>query len=285
MKKIYELKLDKIEFKEEPSVEKNDKGEEIKILKKVEHKIPKKYFVAAPTRIIKEDGQMFYVSEFWKCVKMGVLPANQLARRYVDDGGTLTKEEQKIYNEAQNTLFQKQAEKMALDRKIDKTDEEKKQSETVFNEIIDVFTKLQNYESRATDTLYQNTAEFMAQDKLMLWRTLFLSYEEIDGKDKPLFGDGDLEKRLKRYDEIEAGNDYFMTSVINKLLLVVSLFTLGKAETQEDFDLLLKVQENSSLIEAAQTLGIKEEVKEETKEKEPEIAPKLEEVKIEEKKV
>jgi len=263
MKKIYELKLDKIEFKEEPVIEKNDKGEEIKVLKKVERKIPKKYFIAMPTRTIKEDGQMFYVSEFWKCVRNGVLPANQLARRYVDDGGTLTKEEQKVYNEAQNTLFQKQAEKIALDRKTDKTDEEKKQSEKVFNEIVDIFTKLHNYETKATDTLYQNTAEFMAQDKLMLWRTLFLSYEEVDGKDKPLFGDGDLEKRLKRYDEIEAEGDTFLCEVIKKLLLVVSLFTLGKAETQEDFDLLLKVNQNSELIEATKILGIKSDKTEE----------------------
>ena len=45
------------------------------------------------------------------------------------------------------------------------------------------------------------------------------------------------------------------SKLIQKLLLVCSLFYLGKAETQEDFDILLRVQENQGLINAVDTIN------------------------------
>ena len=287
MKKIYSFELSKTEIKEEPVIEKNDNGEEIKVLRKIEHKIPQKYFIKKPGRVLTEAADLYYNSQFWAFVKAGILPSSQLQKRYLDDEGVLSKDQRKEYNELYDKLFQKQAAHRALNSKTEKLDDDKKESEKIMNEIVEIMSTLQSFESKTSAELYQNTAENLARNKTALFWTLMLSEKELENdKSEPVFGKGEFEDRLKKYDEFEAAEDPFTFELIQRLLLVTSLWFFGKAETQEDFDLLLKVSENSDLLEATKTLGIKEEVKEEIKEKTfkdekaPEIAPKLEEVKV-----
>jgi hypothetical protein len=199
-----------------------------------------------------------------------------MQKRFLEDGGVLSTDQRTEYNDLYDKLFQRQAAHRALNSKVDKTEEETQESKRIMDEIIEIMSTLQSFESRTSNDLYQNTAENLSRNRTALWFTLMLSYQEKDGKDVPFFGSGTFEQRLAKYDEMENREDAFEYQLIQKFLLVCSLFYFGKAETQEDFDLLLKVNQNTELIEAAQTLGIKEE----TKEKEPEIAPKLEEVKV-----
>ncbi len=275
MRKLYSFKLDKETEIDEIKTSTID-GKEVKIVEKVKNKIPFNYFIAKPGRALTEESDIFYNSTFWKLVRSGILPQNQLRKRLSDDGGVLSEEQSKQYNDLYDKLFQKQAEHRSLNLKSDKTDEDAKQSEKVMDEIVDIMSTLQSFEVKTGAELYQNTAESLARNKLCLFWTLMLSYQDKDGKEIPVFGDGDYEKKLKRYDEIELKEDPFEYELIRKCLLICSLWVFQKAETQEDFDLLLRVSENSELIEATKTLGIKEE----SQEKGAEITPKLEETKV-----
>ena len=78
---------------------------------------------------------------------------------------------------------------------------------------------------------------------------------EKDGKEIPVFAGNTFEEKLSVYDKFEDEEDPFTFKLIQKLLLVCSLFYLGKAETQEDFDILLRVQENQGLINAVDTIN------------------------------
>ena len=66
------------------------------------------------------------------------------------------------------------------------------------------------------DSLYEETAENRARNKVILWWMLHLAHAEQEGKDVEFFGSGDLEGKLKIYDEIDEGEDIFEMRGINK---------------------------------------------------------------------
>ena len=125
----------------------------------------------------------------------------------------------------------------------------------MLNETVDILNKLQGFENQMGSALYQNTAENIARNRTATWWMLHLSHEDKGGDFKPIFGTGDLESRLKIYDKIEEDEDPFKLEMVKKLLLAASLWYFNKAQTQEEFDLMLKMYDNQDLIEANDALS------------------------------
>jgi hypothetical protein len=85
----------------------------------------------------------------------------------------------------------------------------------------------------------------MARNKAALWLTLNLSFEDKNGKLVPVFGEGDFDKKLVVYDQIEEREDDYEYGLIEKLLMVVNLWYAGRASTKEEFDGILAMNEQS----------------------------------------
>ena len=60
MKKIYSFKLEKTVEVEETQIQKNDKGEDIKVLVKVKKQEPYNYFIMKPGRALTEEAELYY---------------------------------------------------------------------------------------------------------------------------------------------------------------------------------------------------------------------------------
>lgn len=97
------------------------------------------------------------------------------------------------------------------------------------------------------DSLYEETAESRARNKVILWWMLHLSYAEQDAKEVEFFGSGNLEDKLKYYDEIDEGEDIFDIIVARKFAYYVSFWFVGRPNSQREFqemvDLALKLDE------------------------------------------
>jgi len=97
------------------------------------------------------------------------------------------------------------------------------------------------------DSLYEETAESRARNKVILWWMLHLAHAEQDGKDVEFFGSGDFDAKLKRYDDIDEGEDLFEIITARKFAYYVSFWFVGrpnsKREFQEMVDLALKLDE------------------------------------------
>ncbi len=235
MKEIYRFILSKEVEKEETQIQKNDKNEDIKVLVKVKTQVPYNYFLAKPSFSLKQESNLYYESVVAECIKRGILSTIQLRKRFVDDGGILGTEEKKTYENLWSNLWERKSElnKLNQDSEINK-DAIKECNDT----ILSILGNLQTIEERSGNSLlYEHTAEKIASDRTSLWWMIQLSYQDLGGgKIKPVFGEGKYEDKVKSYEEMEKNEDPFDIKIIQKLLLVTSLWYYSGLQTQQEFD-------------------------------------------------
>lgn len=246
MKKIYEFSVSKDNFVEKPVIRKDESGVEIKVLEKINEPIISKYFLAKPSFSIKQESNLYYESVIGECYRRGILSSIQLRKRFINDDGILSDEEKKSNESLWTKLWEIKAEILKLNEDQEVNKEKLKEAN---DQIVDILTSLQTIEEKSGgNLLYEHTAEKLANDRTVIWLFLNLSYKETgNGKYEPLFGKGAFEDKLKKYEEIEL-NDGDDLDLYQKLILIASLWYFNKAETQDDFDNLIKVAENQNLL-------------------------------------
>lgn len=251
MKQIYSINVSQEIETEEPVLEKDSTGTEIKVIRKVKKEVPRKFFIRRPTRSLYDSAALFASISQSNFIRSGVLSGAQLSKRYNNDQGVLSdtqlQEREKLYS----SIFEKQTVYSELNKKpeSERTEEEKKKISTLLDEMVDIMSGIQGYENYS-NALFNNTAESMAQTQTIRWWLLHLAYEETaPDKYKAVFGDGSYEEKLKVYDDIEEKEDVFDYEVVKKLYLITTLFVQGKATKKEDFDVLLRLEQKDSLLD------------------------------------
>ena len=231
----HEKEIDKVET----SI--NEKGEEVKTTSKVKTTVPVKLAIKKPTRSLFDEAELFYGVRLSEGIKAGLLTRALLAKRFNNDGGVLSDEEQKEYNDLYLEFFNLQTEfqRLSIKEEAIRTEEEKKQIQNVIEKMNLSRERLQRYEM-AQANLFEQTAENRARNKTIMWWVLQLSLiQDDDKKFKELFQDGTYEDKLKRYDEIEESESGVEKIAIQKLLYLISFWYIGRAASQEEFEKLL----------------------------------------------
>lgn len=233
----HEKEIDKVET----SI--NEKGEEVKTTSKVKTTVPVKLAIKKPTRSLFDEAELFYGVRLSEGIKAGLLTRALLAKRFNNDGGVLSDEEQKEYNELYLEFFNLQSEfqKLSIKEESIRNDEEKENLKAVIVKMNNARERLQKYEM-AQANLFEQTAENRARNKTIMWWVLQLSLiQDDDKKFKELFQDGTYEDKLKRYDEIEESESDVEKVAIQKLLYLISFWYIGRAASQDEFEKLLGV--------------------------------------------
>jgi len=231
----HEKEIDKVETST------NEKGEEVKTTSKVKTTVPVKLAIKKPTRSLFDEAELFYGVRLSEGIKAGLLTRALLAKRFNNDGGVLSDEEQKEYNELYLEFFNLQSEfqKLSIKEESIRNDEEKENLKAVVVKMNDARERLQKYEM-AQANLFEQTAENRARNKTIMWWVLQLSLIQGDDKKlKELFQDGTYEDKLKRYDEIEESESDIEKIAIQKLLYLISFWYIGRAASQDEFEKLL----------------------------------------------
>ena len=98
--------------KEEVEIDpiKDDEGNEIKQVKTITKTTPLKCAILKPTRKLFEEGELYYSVELSKYIQAGLLTKTLLAKRFANDGGVLTEDDQKHYSELYSSLTAKEQE-------------------------------------------------------------------------------------------------------------------------------------------------------------------------------
>jgi len=231
----HEKEIDKVETST------NEKGEEVKTTSKVKTTVPVKLAIKKPTRSLFDEAELFYGVRLSEGIKAGLLTRALLAKRFNNDGGVLSDEEQKEYNELYLEFFNLQSEfqKLSIKEESIRNDEEKENLKAVVVKMNDARERLQKYEM-AQANLFEQTAENRARNKTIMWWVLQLSLIQGDDKKlKELFQDGTYEDKLKKYDEIEESESDIEKIAIQKLLYLISFWYIGRAASQDEFEKLL----------------------------------------------
>jgi len=251
MKRIYEFTVNKEETVKEESVEKKKDGTEVTTAKDVKKEIPHKFFLRRPTRAMTDEAELYYGVRLAEGIKAGLLTRALLEKRFENDGGTRSDDENKEYQKIITKLqgFHKEQSKILDIEERKRTPVQKKRLKELDSEIKPTRRALRDLQL-VEDSLYEETAESRARNKVILWWMLHLAHTAEGEKENEFFGVGNFDKKIERYDEIDEGEDFFDIVVARKFAYYVSFWFVGRPNTQKEFqemiDLALKLDEEEA---------------------------------------
>jgi hypothetical protein len=256
-----------VDFKEE-STEKNEKGEDVKVTKVVKKDRPVLVRIRKPGRKLFDEGELYYGVKLSEGIKAGLLTRALLAKRYQNDGGSMSEPEKERYSELYLKLFEKENDLQRLQVNLEKKSEEEKKDKItdLLMEMSDLRRELQDFET-AQSSLFDQTAETRAKNKTIMWWVLQLAQvekkndeikdyhwykkeekastdeekEELEKEIEKLefvnvFDGEALEDKMDKYDTLEDGDDEFWQESLKKLAYFVSYWYSGQADSEEDFE-------------------------------------------------
>ncbi len=226
---------------EEVEVTKNEEGNEVSTKKKVKKNIDQKFFVRKPTRSQREEGQLHYWVKHSECIKAGVLPKALLIKRLDNDNGILSEQEKKAYEEARTDLIKQtnELERLNLKNEPDRTEEEKKKYTDLIETTTQLQKNIQDFEYTKA-AIFDGSAEIIARDKTIMWWVLNLAYRELEnGENECIFGNGTLEERTNKLDEIEELEDQWLNEVVKRFIFYVTIWFVNPVDNEKQFNALI----------------------------------------------
>lgn len=234
MKKLYTFVVPREQEIEKSEETKNEAGETVITKKKVKEIVEHTFYLRRPNRTLYDNAEFFHGKQVGRAITAGLLTVAQLEKRFLNDGGILSEEEKKVLDGLRIKLRDKTSEfqKLSLKGKEERTEEENKRFDEVFNELFDINERLQSFEM-ANESFYSNTAERVARNKLVVWWLLFLAYKN-DGT--PFFAGETEDEKFISYDAISESDDDFAKLIMQKFLYFITLWITGRAQTEEQFE-------------------------------------------------
>lgn len=224
------IKVEKIEPQEDGS----------KLVKTIEQEVEQKFAIAKPNRTLLDDGEYFYNQKYNEYIKGGILPEILLRKLYGNENGIFTEQEKNDYVDLYIELGNILSKIKDLESKDTLTDEEK----SVITELVkskqDIHKNISNFEN-VKQSVFENSAEALARNKVVFWWLLTLLLEEKDGEYIEMFKGSSHEERAAEYDSItdqideEASDGKFYSQLIERASTLVSLFFMNGASKPEEF--------------------------------------------------
>ena len=229
-----------------------DNGDKITKTQEVDESI--KVTLKKPSRMDLEEAKIIYNATFGNCVRRGILPRALMEKLYQNENGLLSEPEKVRYEIAANRMIEIRNEYKELNDKSEKNDSDTNR----LNDLISEFTHIEqefNTLDMIKNDAFKNTAEIVAQEKQILWLTMFLTYIDLNGKTQPFVSGDTLDKRLEACDAILENTSTddlkdratLFKSIIHKAGIFISAWATGRIETVEQFKALDEQLESGSL--------------------------------------
>lgn len=196
----------------------------------------RKFFIRKPSRQMNDDANLFYGVKVAEGIRANMLTVAQLDKRNVNDGGVLSETDKSRQDELTKEIvgLEDKYKVLYAKKEEDRTELEKAELETIKEKLTKArfeYNTIESYRNAA----YDNTAEARARNHTLTWWLLNLSFEEIEGKFVPFFGEGSYESKLTKYDSIIEEENETSIKIILKFLTYVSLWHSNRSLTSEDF--------------------------------------------------
>ena len=167
MKRIYEFTVNKEEEVSEDTVKTQKDGTEVTTSKKIKKEVPYKFFLRRPTREMTDEAELYYGVKLAEGIKAGLLTRAMLEKRFENDGGTRSDDENEQYKGIINKLqnFHKEQSKILEIDEKKRTPAQKKKLKELDAEIKPSRRALRDLQMDE-DSLYEETAESRARNKV-----------------------------------------------------------------------------------------------------------------------
>ena len=248
-KELYSFTLDEEKEIEKTHTRKNKKtGEETTVTKKVKEKVPVQVKIKRPSRRELEEAELEYSVEMSRCVKKGILTKAMLYKKYSDTGGVWTEDDAKDYSKLLKEILEIQNKYARLELVDKKTDEQKQELEKLKEKLAESKKAVIDAES-SMQSLFDHTADIKAQNRLLLWYSLMLTYVQAEKDDDPVpyFEGQSFEDKIESYYLKEEDPSDFYNSLVKKVTTVLAFWFFNQASTPEEFNQLIEGVEKGDL--------------------------------------
>ena len=248
---LYQFTLDREYEKVVESTRKNKKtGEETITKKKKKIKEPVEVQIKRPNRRELEEAELEYSVEMSRCIKKGILTKAMLAKKYSDTGGLFSEDDASDYAKMYKEALELQNEYMRLETVKKRTAKQEERFQKVKGEVAMNRKVIVEFESNF-QSLFDHTADVKAQNRVLLWYCLFLTYIYDDEKDKYVqyFPGEEFEDKISHYYELEESEDEFYAELIKKVSTTMAFWFFNQASSQEEFEELIHKVETGELDE------------------------------------
>jgi len=174
-----------------------------------------------------------------------------LMNKYSDNGGLVNSEDSVILDNAYEEINKLKGEVLILSSipNEDRTKEEEDQIKEKQREIVNLRKNIVESEASYL-SLFNHTADTKAQNKIVLWYVLNLSYYKDQSQGHkdfvPVFEGENFEEMEENLYQLEEDGNEIYVRIYNKLATVLSLwYFTGKTDT-ETFDTVLKENEDEN---------------------------------------
>jgi hypothetical protein len=252
LKEIYNFTI--YEEKEIPveTVSKDTEGNEVKVTKKEKVKTPVKVILKKPSRRQIEEADLEYSVEMSRCVKKGILTKAMLVKKYSDTGGLMSETEAKGLYQMYQRLMELQRE-YTENETVNKgeANRQKKTEELTF-EMAKVRDQIVKTEM-AYQSLFDHTADMKAQNRLLLWYIINLTFIQREDEDKPspYFKGEDFEDKLEDYYVKEESEELQYFEIARKISRIAAFWFYNQGATTQDYEALM--EDKSEEAEAVET--------------------------------
>jgi K+/H+ antiporter YhaU regulatory subunit KhtT len=278
IKTLYQFKINR-EIEEVVKEKSKDKdGNEVTTDKKKIVNKEVQFGIRKPNRKLYEEAELFYGVKLSEGIKAGLLTQPLLAKRYKNDGGSMSETEKKRYAEIYYDLIIKQDELEQIKLNLEKKSEQEraKEASKIMTDIVDLQRELQSFESDQS-TLFDQTAENRAKNMVIMWWVLNLSYIKGEEDWIPVFAGNNYEDKLESYDGIEEETDAFNTEMVKKLAYFITFWYMNGISSEDDFKRIEEVYNKDDSEEEEEEIAEEEVAEEEVEAAVEEEAEKVEE--------
>lgn len=191
------------------------------------------FYIAKPSRTLKQMGEVEYAKHLATFVKSGLLPKAAWNTILDNLGGTVSDSEAKDYIEAKKRFFELSLELNKFQQIETLNEEQQEKYLEAKQEIEDVKKNIQAFELEQI-YIFENTAEAKARNMTIQWWLTELSYKNENEK---FFKGNTFDEKLDWYDELDQDNEdeAYLIKIGQKFNYLITLWFLNKINGWQDF--------------------------------------------------
>ena len=200
---------------------KNSKGEE------------STFYIAKPSRSLKQIGEIEYAKHLATFVKSGLLPKAAWNTILDNLGGTVSDSDAKNYTDSRKRFFELSMELNTINQLGNLNDEQQSKRLELEQEIEVAKRDIQGFELEQI-YIFENTAEAKARNMTIQWWLTELSYKNENEK---FFKGDSFDAKLDWYDDLNPENedDAYLIKMGQKFNYLITLWFLNKINGWQDF--------------------------------------------------
>ena len=259
----FKVSFDKEDF---DIVTRTENGQEISVKTKVVKPVLVTVVLKEPSRREKQDISLFRDIVYSEAINLGLLPRLVMTQKLSKDPANPISGDEDKTLAAMNARLQELAnDYIRLNaQSTEATEEDKARKERLVIEYTALNKKAVDI-STAYQSVFAHTAEQYAQNKVLTWLTLFLTYIKTGPeKYEPMFKGSDFKAKEEALADLEDTNDPIFVASVEKLSTYFMLYYFGRASKPEEF---AKIEEDW-----AKEIEAQKKLKEEADKKEKELA-------------